>query len=922
VAVEFRLLGGIEVLLDGRRIDVGPVRQQCVLATLLIEPNAKVSVDRIVDRVWADHAPRHPRGTLYSYINRLRRVLTIDGQVGIVQRAEGYLLEVDERAVDLHRFRDLVKRARTATDPVDPLAEALRLWRGDAFAGLDTPWLDDVRSTLELERLAVVLDYADRQLALGRHADVLARLATEAERRPLDERLAEQLILALYRSGRQADALRHYDIVRSRLADELGVDPRPALRELHQRILTTDPIVAGPAVAGPKPERQPTVPRQLPAAPWPFTGRTYELDDITSAVASRRGVVVCTIGGAGGVGKTWLALHWAHQHADDFPDGQLYVNLRGADPAGASAVRAVLAALGVAPSTLPAGLDAQVGLYRSLLVGKRLLLVLDNAADTGQVVPLLPGSASCVALITSRDRLTGLVCAHGAHPIWLDVLTEPDAHDLLAARLAAGRLAAEPEATAELVRCCAGLPLALSIVAGRALTHPEFPLAVLADELRDATTRLGVLDEDPTAGVRTVLSWSTAPLTPTESKVFGLLGLTPGPDIDAPATAALTGLRTDQADTVLRVLERVSLLQQYVPGRYRTHDLIRLYAAERATAEQPEPDRNAALTRMIDYYVHTALLASRLLSPHRPPLEVDRPPHCAPRDLADLTAALAWFEAEHAGLIATQDLAVRLGHHRSAWLLAWALVPYHRSRGCLHDDVDVWRTALTAADHLDEHARAYAHRNLGSALSRTGEYAAALAQLQEALLLAEETEDIVTQGHTRYLLAVTWGRLGDDRTALEQATKGLHLFEAVDIPVSRAQALNQVGLISARLGNYDQARERCAQALELCADHDDRAGEADTLDSLGYIAHQTGAHDMAVEYYQRAIKRYQDLGDEYSAANSMDRLGSTYAALGDGERARARWQEALSRYEAHSRTKDANRVTVRLASLNEPSAMG
>ncbi|MGH3623143.1 MAG: ATP-binding protein, partial [Sciscionella sp.] len=360
------------------------------------------------------------------------------------------------------------------------------------------------------------------------------------------------------------------------------------------------------------PPRDPAtpVPRQLPAPPRWFTGRARELATLTTALdemaEQNNTVVISALAGTGGIGKTWLALHWANQHLDRFPDGQLFVNLQGFAPSRtpmtpATAVRSFLDAFGVDPARIPVDLDAQVGLYRSLVAGRRMLIVLDNARDATQVTPLLPGSPTCTVLVTSRDRLQGLVTGHGARPLPVDVLSESEARELLAARLGAQRVAAEPEAVAELLACCGGFPLALSIVAGRAQAHSEFPLAVLAAELREAATRLGALDEDdPAASLPAVLSWSYRALTSEHARVVGLLGIVPGPDIGLPAVASLTALPTSRVRAVLRVLERVSLLHQDTPGRYRMHDLVRLYVAEHAGRDQPEDVQEAALRQLAD----------------------------------------------------------------------------------------------------------------------------------------------------------------------------------------------------------------------------------------------------------------------------------------------------------------------------------
>jgi predicted negative regulator of RcsB-dependent stress response len=658
------------------------------------------------------------------------------------------------------------------------------------------------------------------------------------------------------------------------------------------------------------------------------------LTALTAALAVGGGpggtVAISAIGGSGGIGKTGLALHWAHQHIDEFPDGQLHVNLRGFDPTEpptqpAVAIRGFLDALGVAGNAMPADQDARAAMYRSVVAGKRMLIVLDNAADSSHVVPLLPGSPTCTVLVTSRDRLAGLVAGHGARPLPLDVLSEPEARTLLATRLGAGRLAAEPEAVAELLACCGGFPLALSILAGRATAHPEFPLAELAAELRDATTRLGALDEgDPAASLPAVLSWSYAALKPDEAAVFGLLGLAPGPDISVPAAVSLTDLPAGQARATLRALERVSLLQQDVPGRYRMHDLVRLYAVDQAGRDLSEPIRDAALRRLTDFYVHTAHAGDGFLNPYNSPIDIGQPaPGCHPQPIGDGAAALTWFDAEHPNLLATQQNAVERAWHLTVWRVTWALTGFHWLRGHHHDDVTVCRAGLAAAGHLDNPTvLALAHGRLGLACARASQHAEAVEQLQQALTLAEQAGDLPNQAFIHWALGQALVLQGEDRRALEHANQALNLFQAFDNPAWHARALNLVGWNEAHLGDYDQARAHCEAALALYEGNPDREGEAGTLDSLGYIAHHSGRHADALDYYDQALTRWLDLGYTYYEANTLDQLGQTHVALGDRERARAVWRRALKLYQNQHRTADIARTQERLDGLTPESEPG
>ncbi|MBE1468824.1 AfsR/SARP family transcriptional regulator [Kibdelosporangium phytohabitans] len=492
MTVRFRLLGHVEAQVDGRPIAIGYAQPRSVLAVLLIEANHVVSVDQLVDRIWGERRlPRNPRAAVQHSMTLLRNALTPATGAAVVRKSTGYQLTVEPEMVDLHRFRQLIKEGRAADDDSRAAAlieEALRLWCGEPFAGLTTAWLESVRTTLIQHRHAVRLDLVDVRFRLGQHAALLPDLLAWVARNPLDERLAGQLMVALYRSGRPADALEHYRRVRSRLADELGTDPSPPLQRLHEQILATDPALTAPAPVrrGPRTAAMP-VPRQLPARPRLFTGRTRELADLEAVLGREKSpdaVVISAIGGVGGIGKTWLALQWAYQHLDRFPDGQLYASLRGYDPSGqpmsaATALRGFLDALGVASAAVPYDVDTQAGLYRSLTAGKRMLVLLDNVADSAQVVPLLPGSPTCVALITSRQHLGGLIAAHGARCLNLGRLTDPEARRLLVRHLGEDRLAAEPAAATELLACCAGLPLAISILAARASLNPD--LVVRAD---------------------------------------------------------------------------------------------------------------------------------------------------------------------------------------------------------------------------------------------------------------------------------------------------------------------------------------------------------------------------------------------------------------------------------------------------------
>ncbi|MGW4062111.1 ATP-binding protein [Amycolatopsis sp. NPDC004747] len=686
-------------------------------------------------------------------------------------------------------------------------------------------------------------------------------------------------------------------------------------------------IVAGDLHIHPGPPAPP-IPRQLPAKPRQFVGRAGELERLDATMGdepdSGATVVISAIGGTGGIGKTWLALHWAHRHLDSFPDGQLYVNLRGFDPSGEAmstmgALRGFLDALGVDSAAIPRDLDSRSALYRSLLVGKRMLILLDNAVDTTQVRPLLPGGAPCTVLVTSRNHLPGLVTAHDARHLHLDVLTTDEAHALLVTRLGRDRVAADPAAAGEMTAFCGGLPLALSIVAGRAQVLAHVPLSSLAAELREL--RLDALDEnDPAASLPMALSWSYRALTSDLAEVFGLLGIAPGPDIGLPAVAGLTGLAPGKAKALLRKLEQASLLGQDAGGRYRMHDLVRLYAAERAA--DAVRGRDAALRRVTDFYLHTAYSGDRVLDPHRPPITLaPAVPGCRPRQLSDVAAALQWFKREHPCLVATQQLAIHHGWHAAVWQLAWAADTFQHRQAHVDDRVAMWQASLEAAGHLGVPAvEALVHRAVGDSRAVRNTDDEALAHLHHALALAGEIHDIPGQAHCQLALAWAWEMRRDFPRALQHAVDAARLFRAFDAPVWEARALAEMGLCRSEIGEREQARADCETALALHRNHEDLAGEAYTVEILGHIAHLDGADSQAVQHFLRAGALHRELGNTFVRVNVLHGLGRSYAALGDIGKAKTAWQEALEISQAQQRIQWIDTIRRHLDGLTGPSS--
>jgi DNA-binding SARP family transcriptional activator/tetratricopeptide (TPR) repeat protein len=600
VGVEFRLFGGVEARVDGEPVDLGHARQRCVLAALLVEANQVVSVEQLTERVWAEHPPSSARNALHGYLGRLRTALGAAPGAEIGRHSGGYLLAVDRQAVDLHRFRGLLDKARAADDrrALECYRRAFQLWRGDLFAGLDTAWLDTVRAEVDEERLAAELDYTDVRLRCGQHAELLPALTGQAQTRPLDERLSAQLMLALYRSGRQAEALAHYEAARLRLADELGADPNPQLRELHQRILRGDPTLA----------LADAVPRNdLPGDVADFTGRAEEVRQLLDAAPESAGagmtVVISAIDGMAGIGKTTLALRAAHQLASRYPDGQLFVDLHGhtegrrpVEPAGALA--SLLTAVGVPIEQIPDSVEDRASRWRAELARRNVLVVLDNAATPTQVRPLLPGTAGSLTLITSRRRLAELDVSCS---VSLDLLPAADAITLFTRIVGQQRVGAEPDAVAEVARLCGYLPLALRIAAARLRARPAWSVGHLLDRLGAEQRRLAELATGDRS-VAAAFALSYHQLTPELQRLFRLLGLVPGPHWDAHLAAALTDTTVADAEEGLEQLLDVHLLTQPAPGRYQLHDLLREHANTIAVREESPERRDAAMDRMLGYY--------------------------------------------------------------------------------------------------------------------------------------------------------------------------------------------------------------------------------------------------------------------------------------------------------------------------------
>ena len=964
-ALAVGVLGPFTVSVDGRPVEVSSPKLRALLVVLAVEANSPVSVDRLAEALWDDDRPEFLRRSLQTHLTRLRSIL---GPRWIVTESAGYRLRIEPDHVDALRFARLLNAAADASDRATEhalLVAALELWRGHPFEGVSAGRLDGLGAQLVERYLGAVERHVDLELAEGRHAALLAQLRELTATYPLREPLWVRLLAALHGSGRRAEALASYESVRQRLAEDLGVDPGLALRGIHAALLSEESEPAdrerslvhragspagrtGPGV-GPRAPQQVlepaacadddavphpphVVPRQLPADIEGFTGRGPALKALHGLLgdvsASRVGaVVISAIGGMAGIGKTALTVHWAHRLADRFPDGQLYVNLRGFDPSGsamtsAEAVRGFLDALGAPPHRIPTEHDAQVGLYRSLLSGRRMLVVLDNARDADQVRPLLPGSPTCLVLVTSRNRLTGLVATEAARPLVLDLLPDDESRDLLAARLGPERISNEREAVDAIVARCAGLPLALSIVAARVATS-SLTLAAVAAELEDEHLTLDTLDAgDPAADMRVVFSWSYRTLSPAAARLFRLLGLHPGPDLSTAAAASLAGDAVTRTRRRLAELCGANLLTEHTPGRYILHDLLRSYATELAHSDHPDPgtgatDRRSAAHRLLDHYLHTANSAGMLIAPLRHRVTIAPPQPGVTLDrLADGEQAVAWCTAEHQVLLGVVAYAATNGFEAHAWQLAWALSEYLYRLGYWYDWRATYATALTAAGRIhDRHAEAIAHRGLAMACSNLGLHTEAEPHFRAALTLFTELDDVTGQAHTHLNLGALLARQHRHADALRHCQSALDLYSPAGDRRGQAMTLNTMGIQHAELGHHRQALALCQRAATLYDQIGDRDGLAATWDSVGYIHHHNGRHGHAIRHYRRATALFHDLGHRFFEAETLGRLGDTYLAAGDADAARAAWKQARDLFD-ESGHPQAGTIGAKLATVS------
>jgi DNA-binding SARP family transcriptional activator/Flp pilus assembly protein TadD len=899
------VLGPLEARLGGEPVSIPAGRQSVVLAVLALSAGRSVSVDALAQRVWGEALPARVRPSLSTYVTRLRQLL---GMSVIETTASGYRLVTDN--VDVVRFRQLVAEAAEPTEPDkarDRLDEALRLWRGEPLEGLRSEALDrDEVPNLTEERLSAIERRTGLYLATGRAADVTVELRAWTARYPLRETLWHRLITALEACGRQADALAAYQELRQRLRDELGTDPSPELREAYQRLLAGGR--PGEADDRPAPDRPAADPpaghrrrSDLPGDVADFAGRGDEVQRLLAALGGddtgARAVVISAIDGMAGIGKTTLAVHVAHRLADRYPDGQLFVDLHG-HTAGtpptdsAAALDVLLRAVGVPGDRLPESVEERAGLWRAELADRRMLVVLDNAASAAQVRPLLPGAAGSLVLVTSRQRLTDL---DTAHTLSLDLLPAADALALFTRIVGTDRVGAEAEAAREVVRLCGHLPLALRIAGARLRTRPAWTVAHLADRLGDARRRLAEL----TVGDRSVaaaFALSYQHLPPARQRLFRLLGLHPGPSFDAFLAAVLADLPVDEADGLLEDLLDAHLVQQPAPGRYRLHDLLRDHAAGTAASAEPAEDRQHAVGRLLDYYLHTARRAAARLDPRtgRPGPAPGTPPAAGP-ELDTYQRALDWCEAERANLTAVIGYASAQGWHTHTWHLASALWRFFVLRGYSDDALTTLGLALAAADRLDEPSlQAEALGSLGLAYQRLGRYVEAVDHQRRALALYQQVGDGAGEAAACTSLGLVYHLLGRYDEALDHQARALDLYRQAGDARGQGRALTSLAFVHTRLGRYERAREACAAAVGLSRQVGDAECEGIALDTLGIVAQRLGRFEEAHDHYQQALRVRREIGDRHGEGNALTDLGTLYRQLGQVDEALRHHDEALA----------------------------
>ena len=939
--LHLRLLGTVEASAGDTILMLGPRQQRFLLAVLALEVNRPVPVDRLVDLMWPAAPPRTAGHAIQVYVSGLRAAFARHAGVEIHTEGPSYRLVADPMRIDVHRFRSVLNAAAEADRDdarIALLDEALQLWAGPPLHGVASAEIGDRLGAGLIEaRLGAVEDRIDARLRLGRHRELIDELTGLVAAEPHRERLVAQLMLALYRSGRPADALGVARAARQLLAEHLGLDPGQPLQSLELAIMRQDPALLWSEPVRAATAAAVSVPAQLPAPAAGFAGREDKLAELDSLVPLAGGAAIVLIGGAAGVGKTALAVQWSHRRRDRFPDGQLYLNLGGYGGSPVhpgQALATFLRALGTPAEQVPVDPAEAGALYRTLVADRRVLVVLDNAAGPDQVRPLLPGGMHCATLVTSRDRLAGLIARDGAHPVTLGELNPGEAGRLLAGLLGA-RAKDDPAGTAELARLCGHLPLALRIAAAHLVCRPRIQVADLVAELGggDRLAMLALPGDDQSA-VRAAFDLSYTGLKPEASRLFRLAGLVPGGELTAPSAAALADLEPAEAARQLSGLADAHLIEELAPGRFAMHDLLHLYAAQLAAVEDSPEERTAASTRLFDFHLSTAAVAAGLLYPQMQRLPT---PEAARGGLSFVSAAaaLAWLDAERSTMVAMvrqggPDAALR----RGAFLLADVLRGYFWTRRYADDWLATAAAGLAAAQaEGDRHGQAAAHLSLAQAyrsLSRHDEAvthfdqargqaalagwrqgeAAALGSLANVYRdlgrLADSADrhrralDIYRETGGRGGEAVSLGNLGNTLIesglldeGIERLTEGMTIYRELGSVNGQALMHNSLGYAHLGAGRLDEAVAAFDRALTLHREAGSREGEADTLVNIGEAHREAGRYAEAARTGLAGLQLAVDVEDRRIQADALNLLGSVHTRQGDPETATGRHRAAL-----------------------------
>ncbi|GGS05207.1 regulatory protein AfsR [Streptomyces aureoverticillatus] len=941
-SARFSVLGPVRAWLGAEQLPTGSPQQRALLAALLLRDGRTATASELIDAIWGEESPSQALAAIRTYASRLRKVLPPGA---LVSESGGYAVRAAEGALDLAEAETLwsaAERARGLGDLCQARSlvnKALSLWDGEPLANVPGPYADTQRTRLEEWRLQLLEARLDMDLEQGCHAESVSELTALTAAHPLRERLRELLMLALYRSGRQAEALAVYADTRRLLADELGVDPRPGLQELQQRILQADPALAEPSSPAAEPSAGVVRPAQLPATVQDFTGRVSfvkELSDILST-AEGRVMAVSALAGIGGVGKTTLAVHVAHAARTHFPDGQLYVDLQGAGPRAAepeTVLGAFLRALGTADSAIPDSLEERAALYRSVLDGRRVLVLLDNARDAAQVRPLLPGMEGCAALVTSRMRMVDLA---GAHLVDLDVMSPDEALSLFTKIVGEERVASEREAALDVVAACGFLPLAIRIAASRLAARRTWTVSTLAAKLADERRRLDELQAGDLA-VEATFELGYGQLEPAQARAFRLLGLADGPDISLAAAAAVLDLPVEDTEDLLESLVDTSLLESAAPGRYRYHDLVRLYA--RACAERdelPPSEREAALSRLLDFYLASAVRVYAVERPGDKTVDHLEEPDRAGLDFADATTALDWLHAEAACILACVQQSLSPAGLRRAVDLLLAAKDLAESGASSYRYELATRAARDAgAAAEDARAEGRARVSLAQVLCKVGRFEDAVTELEQAAVLAQTSEDLWTQGNASNELGINayclnqhaasevhllkaieifrldgnrpseasalcnWSRvlvaLGRTNKAIELARQGVAIYSDLGLTFRIANAQSALGISLSHAGRHAEGLEHLTDALHLFVESRQRLWEGTAHYRIAQV-HLAARHPAQAAQHAEQALATGCVGGDWMRANVLTLLGRALDALGQVDRARACWHKALALHE-------------------------